>query len=106
MLGDSKGGLFDSVPDEYRYKPLIEYVDHKTDDLMQLLIDHIVCRRHLYLFPGYDQLNLTENTIHFMKRSPMKSWFEMQTSSWNGKFSPEFSEIFTLRGLAFSFNML
>jgi hypothetical protein len=36
----------------------------------------------------------------------MKSWFEEQKASWNQRFSPTFSEIFTMQGLGFSFNLL
>jgi hypothetical protein len=42
----------------------------------------------------------------YVPRNSSKTWFSLQKSSLNQKYSPKFAEIRTARGMGFSFNLI
>lgn len=91
---------FEEIPSLY------EFLNNNTDDVVKTLVEDAICNDHFGIEGVYDEFDFTKGIMFHMKNISLKSWFETQTASWDQKFSPEFSEIFTRRGMAFSFNMI
>lgn len=47
-----------------------------------------------------------ENLVPKIKNWSQIDWFQNQFATWNKKFQPEFTEVWTKSGIGFAFNML
>lgn len=72
-------------------------------------VDHIVCYDHTsYLLPG-NSFTYSKNSDfveHLRNNSVQRNWFNSSKRFWNSKKIPEFAEIMTRYGIAFTFNLL
>lgn len=53
----------------------------------------------------YLRYDIPSHVVEYLRKNSMKPWFEAQKATWNSKFATKFAEIFTRRGMAFSFNL-
>jgi hypothetical protein len=85
---------------------LYEYLKNNTEEVIDTLVETSVCRNSYNLDnEEYGRYELSRKVIGFLRNHSMASWFGKQKASWNRSFAPEFSEIITRRGMAFTFNM-
>lgn len=91
---------FEEVPSLY------EFLNNNTDEVVKTLVEDAICADYFVVEGVYEEFDFTKGIMFHMKNNTLKSWFETQSASWDQKFSPEFSEVFTRRGMAFSFNMV
>lgn len=85
---------------------MIDFVNNDTDKLYEVMIQYAVCGDHYGLTLPEERYELTPEAFHYIKKLSTIDWFQEQRSSWNLNFAPDFAEIVTRRGAAFSFNMV
>lgn len=83
----------------------LEYLDNDATELVGFLAEYAICDDIFTSEHEYNKYDVTSHIISFMKKNSRRNWFEAQSSTWNQKFSPKFSEVITSRGMGFSFNL-
>lgn len=90
---------------QFELQSLYEVVNKNSDELYQTLVDVGTCLNQYKRKIKEADYNVTPLVIQYMNEKHRDLWFKDQFASWDHRYSPAFAEIFTRRGMAFSFNM-